>query len=319
MRVAVVGAGAIGGFIAGALARSGIDVSVVARGAHLTAIIRDGLRVRSQLGDFSVSIPAAADIRDLGGFDWILVAIKAHQWAAVLPQLAPYAGTPATIVPMQNGLPFWYFPDRSLDSVDPGGLLRRTFADAQLVGAVVHASGDIPQPGVVHQLGGKLYPIGELDGRRSERVAFLAAMFENAGLEAPIQTNIRREVWRKLLGNVSLNPVSALTRATIGPMLEDPDGRALIRAIMQETIATAKAAGCDPEIDAEERIVFASRLAGVKTSMLQDLEARRPLELDPIVGAVVELACELGVDAPRTSAVYALTKLLDAVVRTNPT
>ncbi|MGZ3518872.1 MAG: ketopantoate reductase family protein [Vulcanimicrobiaceae bacterium] len=311
MRVAVIGAGAIGGFIAGALARSGVDVAVVARGAHLEAIQHGGLQIRSeQLGDFTVDLTAGTDLRELGAFDWIIVTVKAHHWSTVLPQLRPFLDSATTIVPMQNGIPFWYFPDRSLRSVDPDGRLRQTLADSQLIGAVVHASGNVPKPGVVHQMGGKLYPMGELDGRTSERIERLSSTFARAGLDAPIQPSIRREVWRKLLGNVSLNPVSALTHARIRPMLEDPGTHAVIRGLMEETIAVAKAAGCDPEIDAEERIAFASRLANVKTSMLQDLEAGRQLELDPIVGAVVELAHDLGVDATRTSTVYALTKLL---------
>ncbi|MDQ2871748.1 MAG: 2-dehydropantoate 2-reductase, partial [Candidatus Eremiobacteraeota bacterium] len=301
--------------IAGALARSGVDVSVVARGAHLQAIVRDGLRVHSELGDFTVAVPAAADLRELGTFDWIIVTLKAHQWDDVLPQFDGFATTEATLVPMQNGLPFWYFHDRSLNCVDPGGRLRAQFPDDRIVGTVVHASGNVPSPGVVHQSGGRLYPMGELNGCSSERLERLSAMFVRAGLDAPAQPAIRREVWRKLLGNASLNPVSTLTRSTIGAMLDDPDTRALIAEVMRETIAVAKAAGCDPEIEVNERIAFASRLTDVKTSMLQDFEANRPLELDPIVGAVVELAGEFGVDAPRTASVYALAKRLDRASR----
>ncbi|HEY8296968.1 MAG TPA: 2-dehydropantoate 2-reductase [Candidatus Baltobacteraceae bacterium] len=312
VRVAVVGAGAIGGFIAGALARAGVDVAVVARGAHLEAIKRNGLRVRGELGDFTVDVPASSDLRELGSFDFILVTLKAHQWDAVLPQFEPFLHTEATIVPMQNGIPFWYFPDRSLHSVDPGGRLRHMFSDDRVLGAVVHASGNIPEPGVVAQMGGKLYPIGEIDGRCSDRVERFSALLIAAGLEAPIEPAIRRALWRKLLGNVSLNPVSALTRSSVAAMIDDPQTRALLRALMEETIAVASAVGCDPQIDAEERIGFASRLGNVKTSMLQDLEAGRTLELDPIVGAVVELAREYGVAATHIETVYALTNRLNA-------
>lgn len=314
MRVAVVGAGAIGGFVAGALARSGTEVAVVARGEHLRAIRDRGLRIRSELGEFCVELPASSDLRDHGTVDVVLVALKAHQWQPVLEQFAQAAASQTLVVPLQNGLPFWYFPDRSLASVDPGGRLASTFAREQLMGAVVHTSGNVPEPGVVQQMGGRRFLLGELEGGVTPRLQRLCALFERAGLEAPPQENIRREVWRKLLGNVSLNPVSALTRSSIGPMLADPGTRALVAAIMRETAAVARAAGCDPHVDVEDRIAYAARLTGVKTSMLQDVEAGRELELEPIVGAVVELAAGYGLEIPHTRTVYALAKRLERAV-----
>ncbi len=310
MRVVVVGAGAIGGFIAGALAKSGADVAVVARGDHLKALQTSGLHVESELGAFQVALPAVGDLRELDPPDVVLATFKAHHWEHVLPQFERVSQADSLLVTLQNGVPFWYFPDRSLRAVDPEGRVLRTFAYDRIIGGVVHSSGNIPRPGTVHQSGGMLYPLGELDGAVTPRVGEIARLFEAAGLRAPIERDIRRIVWRKLLGNASLNPVSALTGAKIGPMLEDRDGKALVRAIMLETIAVASAAGCDPLIDVDERIAFAARLSDVKTSMLQDVEAGRALELEPIVGAVVELADQFKVAAPHLESVYALTGLL---------
>ncbi len=311
MRTAIVGAGAIGGFIAAMLARAGADVALVARGGHLDAIRARGLRVRSEAGDFTVKIPAANDLRELGEFDAVLVVVKAHQLLEVLPQLLPSIKAGATLVPMQNGVPFWYFAERSLSSVDPEGKIRKAIPRDQIVGSVIHASGNIPEPGSIEQSGGMTYILGDPDEKPSRRADAVAAELAAAGVDAPVSLTIRRDVWRKILGNVSLNPVSALTRLTIAPMLSDPQTRRLIAALMQETISVASATGVDVGISVEERIVFASRLADVKTSMLQDVEARRPLELDPIVGAVVELADQFAARAPTVGTIYTLTKALE--------
>ena len=310
MRTAVVGAGAIGGFIAGMLARAGADVALVARGAHLQAIRAHGLRVRSEAGDFTVKIAAANDLRELGEFETVLVVVKAHQLLEVLPQLLPAIKSGATIVPMQNGVPFWYFADRSLAAVDPEGKIREAIPRDQIVGSVVHASGNTPEPGCIEQSGGMKYILGDPDERPSPRADAVATQLAAAKMDAPVTLKIKREVWRKILGNVSLNPVSALTCLTIGRMLADPQTRALIAQLMEETMRVATASGVDVEISIEERINFASRLVDVKTSMLQDAEARRPLELDPIVGAVVELATQFAVRAPTVQTVYTLAKAL---------
>ncbi|GAC1654381.1 MAG: 2-dehydropantoate 2-reductase [Vulcanimicrobiaceae bacterium] len=310
MRIAVLGAGAIGGFIAGMLARAQTDVSVIARGAHLESIGARGLTVRSEAGNFTVKIPAAADLRELGIFDTVLVAVKAHQLAGVLEQLAPSCAAGATIVPMQNGVPFWYFSQRTVQAADPGGLIRRAIPRSQIVGCVIHASGNTPRPGEVEQSGGMQYFLGDPDEKPSSRVAAVAALLAQSGMNAPVPSSLRLEVWRKLLGNASLNPVSALTRLPIGPMLRHPGTRALVAALMQETLAVASATGIEANIDIDDRIAFAARLEGVKTSMLQDVEAKRPLELDPIVGAVVELAAAFGVSAPTLHTIYSLTYAL---------
>ena len=312
MRIAVVGAGAIGGYVAGALSRSGVDVAVVARGAHLAAIQRNGLRVRSShLGAFVAKVEASDDLRALGAFDAILVTLKAHQWAPVLEQFRPFAHTATAIVTLQNGFPFWYYRDQWLESVDPGGAILKTFAYEQIVGGVVHASGNLPDPGVIEHMGGSLYPIGEVSGAPTDRVRKLSEVFAEAGLDAPVQDDIRRAVWRKLLGNVALNPASALSRATTQTMLRDEYTRALLRAIVEECRAVAQASGVDVAETVDDRMKHMDSLADVKTSMLQDLEAHRPLELEPIAGAVVELAARLNVEVPRVESVYSLTRLLE--------
>ena len=314
MRVAVAGAGAIGGFLAGALAKSGVSTCVVARGEHLRRIRSDGLRVRSErLGDFSVALDAADDLRAFERPDIVFVTFKAHQWPDFMPQFAGYRQTAAIVVTMQNGLPFWYFKDRALQSVDPGGEIAALFDRAQLIGGVVHSSARIVEPGFVEQSGDVHYPIGEIDVPPSERVAQVSAMLNGAGLRAPVQADIRKAVWLKLLGNVSLNPVSALTRTRVKAMLSNAETRATVRELMREALDVAAAAGVDVGVTAEERIRIAvESVADVKTSMLQDVEAGRPMEIEPIAGAVLELAGWYGVDTPHLQTVYALIKQLDA-------
>ncbi|HKU67007.1 MAG TPA: 2-dehydropantoate 2-reductase [Candidatus Baltobacteraceae bacterium] len=311
MRVCVFGAGAIGGFIAAALARSGIDVCVVARGAHLEAIRRTGLRVCSDLGDFTARVEASGDLRDFGGLDYVLLTFKSQQWDGVLPQFERAISEGSVFVTLQNGLPFWYSRERALQSVDPGGRILETVPYDRIIGGVVHASGHVAQPGFVRQSGGMLYPIGELDGAATPRVTGLSTAFANAGMSAPVEPEIRRNIWRKLVNNLALNPVSALTRATIQTMLSDPPVRALLHAIIEEGLAVARASGVEPGVDADERLKWAEHIADVKTSMLQDLEARRPLELEPIAGAALELARHYGVAVPHVETVYGLTKLLE--------
>lgn len=313
-RIAIFGAGAIGGFIAGALARAGNDVCLVARGAHLQAVRAGGLRIKSDLGEFTVSVPASDDLRDFGDLDYVLITFKSHQWHGVLSQFDKAISGGAVFVTLQNGLPFWYDRNRALESVDPGGQILRTIPYDRIIGGVVHASGHIVSPGVVHQSGGTLYPIGELDGAARERTTILSDLMQRAGLNAPVELEIRRNIWRKLVNNLALNQVSALTRATVRSMLANPSVRALLRAIIDEGLAVARASGVEPGVDAEERLHWAERIADVKTSMLQDVEAGKPLELEPIAGAVVELAQRYDVAIPHTQTVYALTKLLEAMV-----
>lgn len=308
--IVIFGAGAIGGFIAGALARSGADVGVVARGAHLAAIQRDGLHIESVLGDFQARVPAVSDLREFENPAYVLLTFKSHQWAGVLPQFDSAARSGATFVTLQNGLPFWYAQDRALESVDPGGRIRATIPYEQVIGGVVHTSGMVPSPGYIKQSGNVLYPLGELDGAKTQRIIRLSELLEDAGLHAPVERDIRRLVWRKLLGNLALNPVSALTGATVRTMLNDPPTRAVLLAIIEEGLAVARAAGVEIGVSAEDRLDMAMHIADVKTSTLQDLEAGKPLELEPICGATIEIARRYGVAVPHIETVYALTQLL---------
>jgi 2-dehydropantoate 2-reductase len=303
-RVGVVGAGAIGGFLAAALARSGVGVGVVARGPHLQAIRRNGLRVVSDLGSFTARVDAADDLQLLGDFDTLLLTFKAHQWPGVLPQLRRFAGTPTRIVPLQNGVPFWYVRDPPLQSVDPGGTIGACFSDEQVVGAVVHVSGQIVEPGVIRQSGGLRYVIGAPCGGRNARVEEFAGVLRGAGLAPDVDPNLRATVWLKLVNNAGLNPVSVVRGMTIKPLLADASARAQVRELMSEALRVGQSMGVVTAVDLDARIEYAARLSDVKTSMLQDYERGRPLELDPILGAAIELAERYGVAVPNLRATY---------------
>ncbi len=290
MRIAVVGAGAIGGFLAAALAKTGLSVAVITRGPHLAAIRRDGIHVESELGSFSVRVEASDDLRQFGDVDVLLLTFKAHQWPAFRDQLEPFAARATTVVTMQNGLPFWYVREPPLRSVDPNGQIGALFPDARVIGGVVHVSGTMVEPGLVKQSGGLRYVLGDPQGGTAGRVEALAELFQKAGLKAEIDPNIRATVWLKLVNNAGLNPVSVLRGMTIKPLLADAEARAMVHAMMSETLQVGQAMGVVEDVDLEQRIAYAARLDDVKTSMLQDYERGRPLELDPILGAVIELA-----------------------------
>jgi 2-dehydropantoate 2-reductase len=303
-RIAVVGAGAIGGFLAAALSRAGLSVAVVARGEHLGAIRQGGLRVQSDLGSFTARVEAGEDLRRLGDFDALLLTFKAHQWPDFRAQLEPFAAGTASIVTMQNGLPFWYVREPPLRSVDPDGAIGRLFPDERVIGAVVHVSGERTAPGSVRQSGGLRYVLGDPHGGIADRVETLAEVFQRAGLAAEVDTNLRETLWLKLVNNVGLNPTSVLYGMKIRTMLADPSARAQVHAMMTEALHVGEAIGVVSSFDVDGRIEYAARLADVKTSMLQDYERGRPLELDPILGAVVELAGRYGVAVPRLRGAY---------------
>ncbi|HET9030643.1 MAG TPA: 2-dehydropantoate 2-reductase [Candidatus Aquilonibacter sp.] len=313
MRVAVVGAGAIGGFIAAALARSGTEVAVVARGAHLEAIRRRGITLtHSDLGPFTARVDASDDLRTLGAFDAVLLTFKAHQYPALLPQLSALASSNATIVTLQNGVPFWYARMPALQTVDPAGRIGALFPDDRIVGGVVHVSGHIVEPGKIHQSGGMRYAFGAPAGGTNDRVETLASAFGWAELAPEVDESVRSTIWLKLVNNVGLNSVSTLHGLTIRQMLERAATREEVRELMHEALAVGQALGVVAEVDIEGRIAYAQRLADVRTSMLQDYEAGRPLEIDPILGAVVELGERLGVDVPRVRRTYERLRALSS-------
>lgn len=311
MRIAVVGAGAIGGFVAAALARSGEDVAVVARGAHLDAIRSHGITVRGELGDFSARVRASDDLTELGDFDAVLLSFKAHQWAALLPMLEPTvrAGTP--VVTLQNGVPFWFARTPPLQSVDPGGVIGAAIPEGAVIGAVVHQSGYIARPGLIVQSGGMRYPIGDPDGGVGATARALCDAFARAGLQAQPDENVRERVWYKLLNNACANPLSAITGMDTGAMHDDPATLARMKALMGEALAVGQALGLTRNVTVEKRMPEHTGTVGNKTSMLQDIEAGRPTELDPIVGAIIELGERVNVPTPKLREAYAAVQALE--------
>ena len=318
MRYAIVGAGAIGAYVGASLARAGAEVVLIARGAHLTAMRRSGLRIVGAQGEYTVA-PGCTDVcADVGPVDVVVIALKAHQIAGMLGEIAHLMRDDTLIVSMQNGVPWWYFQrhggpleGHALDSVDPGGRLARAFDPDRVVGCAVYSSTEMIAPGVIRHIEGTRYTLGHPGGQVTRRLEKVAADFTAGGLKAPLASNIRLDVWTKLLGNVCFNPLSALTRATLGELAGDSFVAPTVRAMMRETLAVAERLGITIEVSIEKRIDGARRVGDHKTSTLQDIEAGRPLEVDCIIGAVVELGELLGVDVATTRHVYGLTKMLD--------
>jgi 2-dehydropantoate 2-reductase len=317
MRFAIAGAGAIGAFAGAMLSRSGEDVTLIARGAHLRAMQDHGLRVRGSLGDFEVHPVATDDTTSIGAVDVILLTVKAHSLTEMAPHLEPLLGPETCIVCAQNGIPWWYFyrhggdwEGTRLESVDPGGVINRSIDPARVIGCVVYPSTIIVEPGIIEHIEGTRFAIGEPDGGRSDRCRRIADAFIKAGLRCPIRTDIRHDMWVKIMGSVAFNPISALTQATLIEIVKCPETRDLAAGIMTEANAVAKRLGIEIGISVEQRLDGAMKVGDHKTSMLQDVELGRPLELEAIVGAVLELGDKVGVSMPCTRAVYACVKLL---------
>ena len=321
-RFCVIGAGAIGGFIAARLALAGRDVTLFARGATLESIRRDGLRVRSPDGrEAHARIHATDDYAGAGKFDVVMVAVKAHQLAEVAPFIEPLCRDAATVVPLQNGVPFWYFhgyggplEGRALESVDPGGRIRDAIPAHRILGSVTYIAVDRVAPGTLRHATGERLQLGELVGPPTPRIQELAAALRDCGFIVEPQDDIRAGIWVKLWGNVSFNPVSALTRANMAEICANPHSRALMLQLMREAQGVAEALGVRFAMTPERRLAGAERVGPHKTSMLQDLEAGRTLELDALVGAVVELGELMGRPTPAIAAIYRAAKLLDATV-----
>lgn len=318
MRYAVVGAGAIGAYVGASLARAGAEVVLIARGAQLQAMRRSGVRILSERGDFTVA-PGCTDVcADVGPVDVAIIALKAHQIAGMLDHIEHLVRDDTFVVSMQNGLPWWYFQRHggpyegaTLESVDPGGVLARTFNPERVVGCAVYSSTEIVEPGIIRHIEGTRFMLGHPGGEQTKRLQKIAADFIAGGLKAPITADIRAEVWTKLLGNVCFNPLSALTRSTLGELATNGLVAPIIRSMMEEALAVAERLGVTVDVSIEKRIDGARRVGDHKTSTLQDVEAGRPLEVDCLIGAVVELGERLGVDVSATRHVYGLTKMLD--------
>jgi 2-dehydropantoate 2-reductase len=318
VRIAIAGAGAIGGYIGAKLAKAGADVVLFARGPHLRAMQERGLRVESADGSFEVKPEATGDLTAIGRADAIVLGVKAHSLTALAPQLRPLFGPDTVVVSTQNGIPWWYFQNHPgelnglhLERVDPGGVIAAAIEPERVIGSLAYFSTDISAPGVIHHTEGNRLSLGEPNGTRSDRIKALAEALIAAGLRAPVTTRFRHEIWVKLLGNVAFNPISALTGGTLEELVRDAKTASVIRDIMAETEAVAARLGIELPISIEQRMAGAEKVGAHKTSMLQDLEAGRPLELEPIVGAAVELGERLGVPMPATRAVYACAGMLD--------
>lgn len=317
MRICVFGAGAIGGYLAARLAaREENEVSLVARGPHLEAIRTKGL-VLVEGEQRTVTRPrASADSRELGPQDYVVVTLKAHQITAAVPAIEALLGPETAIVWAVNGVPWWYFHglegpwrDRRLESVDPGGVIWDRLDPKRAIGCVVYPAAEVHEPGVVTLVEGDRFSLGEPDGSRSERVERLAKALVAAGLKAPVRPKIRDEIWVKLWGNLTFNPLSALTRATLDVICADPGTRAVARAMMVEAQTVAEKLGVRFAIDVGKRIEGAAAVGAHKTSMLQDLERGRPMEIDALVTAVLELAKLVEVATPTIATVHALVTL----------
>jgi 2-dehydropantoate 2-reductase len=317
MKFLIAGAGAIGAYMGACMARAGHDVTLFARGPHLRAMQEHGVRVKSADGDFEAHPKISENLAQVGPVDVVLLGVKAHGLTQLAPQLKPVLGPDTAVVGTQNGIPWWFFQGwggehegMHLERVDPGGTIAAAIEPRRVIASIVYFATDIVEPGVVRHTEGNRISLGEPDGTRPERIRQIAEALIAAGLRAPVTTRIRQEIWVKILGNVAFNPISALTGATLVQMARDPEVNALIRKIMEETEAVGAQLGLELPITIEQRIAGAEKVGEHKTSMLQDLEAGRPIELEAIVGAVVELGERLNVPMPHTSAVYACTKLL---------
>ena len=318
MKFAVLGAGAIGAYAGAALARGGADVTLIARGPHLAAMADRGVRVRSPRGDFTAHPRATDDLAAIADADVVLVALKAYSLPEIAPRLGELLAPGAAAIWAQNGIPWWYpqaladpLPGGGLESVDPGGVIAVSIAPEHNVGCVVYCSTEIIEPGVIQHIEGTRFTIGEPDGSASDRCRQISAAFAAGGLRAPVETRLRDQIWLKLVGNVAFNPITALTRATLGELGIMPEMRDLLRAIFTECAAVASRLGITFPVSLDRRLEAGIDVGDHKTSMLQDLEAGKRLELDCMTGAVAELAERLGVDVPHVRTVHACAKLLD--------
>jgi 2-dehydropantoate 2-reductase len=313
MKICIYGAGAIGGYLGVQLALAGADVSLVARGAHLAAMRADGLKLL--IGDEErVVQPRCTDNpAELGPQDFIIICLKAHSITGVIEAMQPLLGPHTRIVTAVNGIPYWYFykhgnecEGSTLESIDPGGRQWRELGPERAIGCIVYPATEIEAPGIIRHVYGDRFPIGEPSGEKSEDVERLSEIFTKAGLQAPVLDRIRDEIWLKLWGNVCFNPISALTHATLDVICSDPATRAVAKAMMLETQAIAEKFGAKFRVDVERRIEGAHKVGAHKTSMLQDLERGRPMEIDPLVTVVQEMGRLTQMPTPAIDLVLAL-------------
>jgi 2-dehydropantoate 2-reductase len=315
MKICIFGAGAIGGLLGVKLARSGHDISFVARGAHLEALRRDGATLLTDGHRHTVQAACSDDPAELGPQDLVILATKATAASDAARAMAALLGQSTAIVTAMNGVPFWYFhklpgkwAELRLASVDPDGAQWDGIGPDRAIGCVVYAAGEIASPGVIRHISGKRFILGEIDGTATPRIRRIAEAFTAAGFDAPVSANIRAEIWGKLWGNLSFNPVSALTHATLDVLATDANSRPALRTMMEEAAEVARRLGVSLPMSVDTRIEMASRVGAHKTSMLQDLERGRPLEVDALLGAVVEMARLVGATTPMCDTILGLVR-----------
>jgi 2-dehydropantoate 2-reductase len=328
VKIAIIGVGAIGGYVGIRLALAGEDVTFIARGANLAALRSTGIRLLSAEGgeEALAQVKATDDYGATGPQDVVILAMKAHQVEAVARDVPKLFGPDTIVVPMQNGIPYWYFhrypgtlAGTQVHSVDPNGLIGKHIPCERVIGCVVYPAAELVSPGVIKHVEGNRFPVGEPDGTNTARVKRLSECFIRGGLQAPVLGDIRAEIWLKLWGNLSFNPISALSRATLADICQYPPSRAVAAAMMSEAQTVANKLGITFRVSLEKRIAGAERVGHHKTSMLQDVESARTIEIDALLGSVVELARLTETPTPHIDTVYALTKLLAKSVEESKT
>ena len=319
MKVCIVGAGAIGGYMAVRIANAGHNVSVIARGPHLAAIKDRGMKLIEENDEFvAENLTATEFVGELGPMDVVLLALKAHQIVPIVNDMSVLLGPNTVIVTLQNGIPWWYFQNfagdyanRVVETVDPGGLLFNSIDPNRLIGCIAYPATTISKPGVIQHIEGNRFPVGELSGMKTERVQMVSDLFAESGFKSRIIDDIRSEIWLKLWGNLTFNPISALTHSTLVDICQFPLTRQLAATMMTEAQTVGERLGAHFRIPMEKRIAGAESVGKHKTSMLQDVEAGKPIEIESMLGAVIELAEVTGVQTPTLRAIYACVSLLD--------
>lgn len=319
MKVCIVGAGAIGGYMAVRIANAGHNVSVIARGPHLAAIKDRGMKLIEENDEFvAENLTATEFVGELGPMDVVLLALKAHQIVPIVNDMSVLFGPNTVIVTLQNGIPWWYFQNfsgeyanRVVETVDPGGFLFNSIDPDRLIGCIAYPATTISKPGVIQHIEGNRFPVGELSGMKTERVQMVSDLFAESGFKSRIIDDIRSEIWLKLWGNLTFNPISALTHSTLVDICQFPLTRQLVATMMTEAQTVGERLGAHFRIPMEKRIAGAESVGKHKTSMLQDVEAGKPIEIESMLGAVIELAEVTGVQTPTLRAIYACVSLLD--------
>ena len=325
MRFAVVGAGAIGAYVGAALDRGGADVTLIARGEHLRAMQEHGVRVLSPRGDFDARPAATDDFAAIADADVVFIGLKAYSLPALAERIGSHLRAGTAVIAAQNGIPWWYFQSEGgrldgtvVESVDPGGVVTRSIPPPAVVGCVVYCATELAAPGVVRHIEGTRFSIGEPDGSESERCRAISEAFRAGGLKCPVDPRLRDQIWLKLIGNAAFNPVSVLTGATLAELGELPQMRDSLRALLEEGAAVAAALGATLSVSIERRLEGGFEVGEHKTSMLQDFEAGKPLEIDCLTGAIIELAGRIGVEVPRLRVVDAAVRIAERVRAPRP-